>query len=67
MVLARTHCERLKKNSSFCIVHYASDWNVNILAREWSEDHMSRSKCKYGKNKIVIKWFRTCIGSNAVI
>ena len=24
---------------------------------------MSRNKCKYGKNKIVIKYFRTCIVS----
>ena len=28
---------------------------------------MSGNKCKYGKNKIVINWFRTCIGFNDII
>ena len=63
MVLDRIHGQQLKMSSSFCVVHYTSDCNVNTVAKDWSEDHMSRNKCKYGKNKIVIKYFRTCIVS----
>ena len=63
MVLDRIHWQQLKISSSFCVVHYASECNVNTVAKDWSEDHMSRNKCKDGKNKIVIKYFRTCIVS----
>ena len=63
MVLDRIHWPQLKISSLFCVVHYASECNVNTVAKDWSEDHMSRNKCKYGKNKIVIKYFRTCIVS----
>ena len=62
-MLDRIHWQQLKISSSFCVVHYASECNVNTVAKDWSEDHMSRNKCKYGKNKIVIKYFRTCIVS----
>ena len=67
MVLDRTRCQQLEMSSSFSIVHYAFDCHVNIVAKEWSEDRMSPNKCNNGKNKIVIKCFRTCIGSNHII
>ena len=63
MVLDRIHWQLLKISSSFCVVHYFSESNVNTVAKDWSEDHMSRNKCKYGNNKIVIKYFRMCIVS----
>ena len=51
MVLDCTHCQQLKMSSSFCIVHYACDCNINIVAKDWSEDDMSRNKVAIKKSK----------------